>query len=136
MTKIRKKMSKKKEEDVDKWVMGLEMHNIARRPHPEWNPPYPHSAYEEALLNKAYYDSCRQNVINGERAEHMRKSLFWLRMTAILLSITFCMCVIWSYLKLRDELIVPTLIMFGLALISTAGHEWHERKIKKLVNVK
>lgn len=136
MTKIRKRLSKKKEEK-GKREINFGQHNVFPRPHPACIPPYPHSAYEEARRNKAYYDECRQNVINGERAEHMRKSLLWLKVASILLCITFCMCLSWSYFKLGgDELIVPTYIMFGLGLISTGCYEWHERKIRKLVNVK
>lgn len=135
MTKIRKKMSKKKE-DTGKWVIDLEMHNAALRSHPACNPPYPHSAYEEARRNKAYYDECRQNVINGERAEHKRKSLFWLGLATLFSGATFCWCVTWKIFVLSELFIMPSLILIGLAFVSTGVHLWNERKIKKLVNVK
>lgn len=135
MTKIRKRLSKKKE-DTGKWEIDLEMHNAAQRQHPACIPPYPHSAYEEARQNKAYYDSCRQNVIDGERAERKRKSLIWLKGATILTGSTFCWSLTCMYLKVGGVFLDAAVITLGLAVVSTGVHLWFERKIKKLVNVK
>lgn len=135
MTKIRKRLSKKKE-DKGKWVIDLEMHNAAQRPACEGVFQADRDVYEEARQNKAYYDSCRQNVINGERAEHMRKSLFWLGLATLFSGATFCWCVTWKIFVLSELFIMPALILIGLAFVSTGVHLWYERKIKKLVNVK
>lgn len=96
---------------------------------------YP-DAYEEARQNKAYYDLCRQNVIDGERAELLSKSLFWLKVASILLCISLSWSLACGLIKVGDVFLVASIIWFGLAVVSTGVHLWYERKIKKLVNVK
>lgn len=131
--KMDKKLRKKKE-DTGKWDIDFGQLNVYRPPH-HFIAPH-QDVYEEARQNKAYYDSCRQNVINGERAEHMRKSLFWLKISSILLCISFCWSLTCSFIKVGDVFLVASVIWFGLAVVSTGVHIWHEMKIKKLVNVK
>lgn len=97
--KMQKKLRKGKEETGKCAVDSGKHKTIYWRLHPPFMPKE-RDAYEEARLNKAYYDLCRQNVIDGERAEHMCKSLLWLKISSILLCITFCWSVIWKISEL------------------------------------